>query len=153
MKKLIISGVILSSIFLAGCQTATQGEADRSSETTVTEAKTGFQEAVNQLVADSNSAILQLEVIPKNGFDAIFVKMHENILDKSDEEKLALCNEQHPKILDAYDTYYVNENDGIHKPVVDYFVEGFNEVVRTDIEAGDREKLTLVKNIEGEANE
>lgn len=135
MKTKLLVLLSLLSLFLVGCSAN-----DRSEESEQT-----FGTQVDQLTTDPDNQVDEIEVIAKNGFDWIQVRMDDSILELSEAEQLSICEAVHPQILDAYDECYVKENSGVHKPVVTYFTEGFDEVAQTNIAEGNREELLLVE--------
>ncbi|MDT2757607.1 hypothetical protein P7G51_09475 [Enterococcus asini] len=151
-KNLVITSLL--AIGLVGC-TSTNSTDDTAlsqssspisqSTTASTLPDTGsdatFASETAKIAANPDYQVDKIEVMDKNGFDWIMVRMDDSIHDLPKEEQLAICQEIHPQVLAAYEDYYADETESIHRPIVSYFTEGFDEIARTDPNASDYEHI------------
>ena len=106
--------------------------------------KATFASETQKLADDPNYQVDKIEIMDKDGFDWIMVRLDDSVHELSDQEQLAHCQELHPQILAAYEDYYADETESIHRPIASYFTEGFDEIARTDPNASDYETITLM---------
>ncbi|MDT2744562.1 hypothetical protein [Enterococcus asini] len=160
MKGKALIFPLLLAIGLAGCTSA--GDSD---DTTVTSQSTSatshsttastlpdtapttkatFASETQKLADDPNYQVDKIEIMDKDGFDWIMVRLDDSVHELSEQEQLAHCQELHPQILAAYEDYYADETESIHRPIASYFTEGFDEIARTDPNASDYETITLM---------
>lgn len=153
MKKWMIITLLGIGVFgLGACgddQNQTTESSTTVSSTVASTASTGikqseFQQQVAKIVKDSDGEVLGITVTGQEGFDSIKVKMQDSLKDASEEEQLATCQKYQGEILEAYQTYYVKENSGEHKPVTNYFADG-DPIVMTERQQEDPEKLVIVE--------
>lgn len=154
-KALILP--MLLAIGLAGC-TSTGDSDDTSQSTSATShsttastlpdtaptTKATFASETQKLADNPNYQVDKIEIMDKDGFDWIMVRLDDSVHELSDQEQLAHCQELHPQILAVYEDYYADETESIHRPIASYFTEGFDEIARTDPNASDYETITLM---------
>ncbi|MEQ7214797.1 hypothetical protein ABQD61_02635 [Enterococcus asini] len=154
-KALILP--MLLAIGLAGC-TSTGDSDDTSQSTSATShsttastlpdtaptTKATFASETQKLADNPNYQVDKIEIMDKDGFDWIMVRLDDSVHELSDQEQLAHCQELHPQILAAYEDYYADETESIHRPIASYFTEGFDEIARTNPNASDYETITLM---------
>lgn len=145
------------AIGLAGC-TSTGDSDDTSQSTSATShsttastlpdtaptTKATFASETQKLADNPNYQVDKIEIMDKDGFDWIMVRLDDSVHELSDQEQLAHCQELHPQILAAYEDYYADETESIHRPIASYFTEGFDEIARTNPNASDYETITLM---------
>ena len=150
-KALILP--MLLAIRLAGC-TSTGDSDDTSQSTSATShsttastlpdtaptTKATFASETQKLADDPNYQVDKIEIMDKDGFDWIMVRLDDSVHELSEQEQLAHCQE----LLAAYEDYYADETESIHRPIASYFTEGFDEIARTDPNASDYETITLM---------
>lgn len=146
MKKWMIVTLLGIGLFGLGACGDDQNQTTESSTTvsSTAEKQSEFQQQVAKIVEDSDGEVLGITVTGQEGFDSIKVKMQTSLKDASDEDQLATCQKYQEEIIEAYQTYYVKENSGEHKPVTNYFADG-DPIVMTERQQGDPEKLVIVE--------
>ncbi|REC31183.1 hypothetical protein CF160_01435 [Enterococcus pseudoavium] len=125
-----------------GSSTAVSTTAKSSAASESNQSK--FQQEVTKIVDGSNGEVLGITVTGQEGFDSIKVKMKKELKDLTSDEQLATCQKYQPEIIAAYQTYYVEENSGEHKPVTNYFADG-TPIAMTERQQADPEKLVIVE--------
>lgn len=147
MKNKFLLLLAIFSLSLVGCTASTDStdETSQSSTSQTTLPDTGsdstFASEAAKIAANPDYQVDKIEISNRNGFDWIMVRMQDSIHDLPKEEQLAICQEIHPQVLAAYEDYYADETESIHRPIVSYFTEGFDEIARTDPNASDYEHI------------